>query len=54
MNPSPWRVLRHTDPGFSKAVALLNRQPLPEMSRVAAVAEIIAEVRRNGDEALIR
>ena len=54
MNPTPWRVLRHTEPDFSKAVAGLNRQAIPDASRMAAVADIIADVRQNGDEALIR
>jgi histidinol dehydrogenase len=50
----PWRVLRYSQPKFGKSVAMLNRHALPEPSRAALVANIIAEVRHEGDAALVR
>jgi histidinol dehydrogenase len=54
MTPKPWRVLRYTQPQFAKQVAALNRHAEPSASRQAAVAEIIAAVRKEGDDALIK
>jgi histidinol dehydrogenase len=53
-NPKPWRVLRYTQPQFSKQIAALNRHAEPAAARSAAVAEVIATVRRDGDEALVK
>jgi histidinol dehydrogenase len=54
MSTKPWRVLRYSQPQFARQVAALNRHAEPPASRQAAVAEIIAAVRRDGDEALQR
>jgi histidinol dehydrogenase len=54
MSTKPWRVLRYNQPQFAKQVAALNRHAEPSASREAAVAEIIAAVRKEGDEALVR
>jgi histidinol dehydrogenase len=54
MSTTPWRVLRYTQPQFAKQVAALNRHAEPPASRQAAVAEIIAAVRKDGDDALVR
>jgi histidinol dehydrogenase len=54
MSNKPWRVLRYNQPGFAKQVAALNRHAEPAASRASAVAEIIAAVRRDGDDALIK
>jgi histidinol dehydrogenase len=54
MNPKPWRVLRYNEPNFARNAAALNRHAQPDPARAAAVAEIIAAVRQDGDEALIR
>ena len=50
----PWRVLRFTQPQYEKHIAALNRHAEPTANRAAAVAEIIATVRRDGDDALVR
>ena len=54
MTPKPWRILRYNQPHFAKHVAALNRHAEPAATRAAAVAEIIATVRKDGDDALIR
>jgi histidinol dehydrogenase len=54
MTPKPWRVLRFNQPHFAKHIAALNRHAEPAATRAAAVAEIIAAVRHDGDDALIR
>jgi histidinol dehydrogenase len=54
MNPKPWRTLRFNEPNFARNVAGLNRHAQPEASRSAAVAEIIAAVREEGDDALVK
>ena len=54
MIPKPWRVLRYNQPQFAKQIAALDRQAEPAASRAAAVAEIIAAVRKEGDDALIK
>ena len=48
------RILRHTDPGFRTAVALLHRRAQPSPGVEQTVREIIAEVRAHGDEAVAR
>jgi histidinol dehydrogenase len=53
MTPKPWRVLRFNQPKFAKSIAALNRQPLPDASRATTVAQVIAAVRADGDDALI-
>ncbi len=52
--PKPWRVLRFNQPQFSKHIAALNRHAEPAAARSAAVAEVIATVRRDGDDALVK
>lgn len=54
MSTKPWRVLRYDEPKFAKQIAALNRQAEPVAARSAAVAEIIAAVRREGDAALVK
>jgi histidinol dehydrogenase len=54
MTPKPWRVLRYNQPQFARQIAAFTRHAEPSASRMAAVAEIIAAVRKDGDEALIR
>src|SRR5450631_31696 len=54
MTPKPWRVLRFNQPHFAKHVAVLNRHAEPAATRTATVAEVIATVRRDGDDALVR
>jgi histidinol dehydrogenase len=54
MSTKPWRVLRYDDPLFSKQIAVLNRHAEPSVERAEAVAEIIATVRKDGDDALVR
>src|SRR5476649_1563781 len=54
MSTKPWRVLRYTQPQFAKQIAALNRHAEPAATRVAAVAEIIATVRKEGDDALVK
>jgi histidinol dehydrogenase len=54
MSTKPWRVLRYNQPQFAKHVAALNRHAEPSATRAAAVAEIIAAVRKEGDDALVK
>ena len=54
MSTKPWRVFRYNQPQFAKHIAALNRHAEPAASRVAAVAEIIAAVRKDGDDALVK
>ena len=54
MSTKPWRVLRYNQPQFAKQIAALNRHAEPAASRTAAVAEIIATVRKEGDDALVK
>src|SRR5476649_521564 len=54
MSTKPWRDLRYTQPQFEKQIAALNRHAEPAASRMAAVAEIIATVRKEGDDALVK
>jgi histidinol dehydrogenase len=54
MSTKPWRVLRYNQPQFAKQIAALNRHAEPAGSLVAAVAEIIAAVRKEGDDALLK
>jgi histidinol dehydrogenase len=54
MTSKPWRVLHYNQPNFGKGIAALNRHAEPLASRAAAVAEIIATVRKEGDEALVK
>lgn len=54
MSTNSWRVLRHNQPQFAKHVAALNRHALPDPARATAVADIIAAVREEGDEALVK
>jgi histidinol dehydrogenase len=54
MSTKPWRIYRYNQPQFAKQVAALNRHAEPAESRAAAVAEIIAAVRKDGDAALVK
>jgi len=54
MSTKPWRVFRYNQPQFAKHIAALNRHAEPAASRLAAVAEIIAAVRKDGDDALVK
>jgi histidinol dehydrogenase len=54
MSNKPWRVYRYNQPLFAKHIAALNRHAEPAATRMAAVAEIIAAVRKDGDEALVK
>ena len=54
MSTKPWRVLRYNQPHFAKQVAALNRHAEPSAARAEAVAEIIATVRKEGDDALVK
>jgi histidinol dehydrogenase len=54
MSTKPWRVLRYNQPHFAKHIAALNRHAEPAATRMAAVAEIIATVRKDGDDALVK
>jgi histidinol dehydrogenase len=54
MSTHPWRVLRFNQPQFAKQIAALNRHAQPDPGRAAAVAEIIATVREEGDGALVK
>ncbi len=54
MSTKPWRILRYNQPNFAKQIAALNRFAEPPANRAAAVAEIIATVRRDGDDALVK
>src|ERR1700760_2241595 len=50
----PWRILRFDQPQFAKQIAALNRHAEPSPARADAVAGIIAAVRKEGDEALVK
>jgi len=54
MSTKPWRILRYNQPQFAKHIAALNRHAEPAATRAAAVAEIIATVREEGDDALVK
>ena len=54
MSSNPWRVLRFNQPQFAKQITTLNRHAQPDPGRAAAVAEIIATVRAEGDGALVK
>jgi len=54
MTTKPWRILRYNQPHFAKQIAALNRHAEPAASRSTAVAEIIAAVRKEGDDALVK
>jgi len=54
MSTKPWRVYRYNQPQFAKQIAALNRHAEPSATRMAAVAELIATVRKEGDEALVK
>ena len=54
MSTNPWRVLRFNQPQFAKQIAALNRHAQPDPARAATVAEIIATVREEGDDALVK
>jgi histidinol dehydrogenase len=47
------KIIRHTQPGFARALAALKRhaEPAPEVR--STVSEIVANVRSRGDEALL-
>ncbi|MDB6154389.1 MAG: hisD [Chthoniobacteraceae bacterium] len=47
------RILRHSDPDFSQALASLQRKAMPHPQTEQTVREIIAAVRERGDEALL-
>ena len=48
------KVLRHSDRGYDKALASLNRRATPDPKVRSLVAEILAEVEEKGDAALLR
>jgi histidinol dehydrogenase len=54
MSAKSWRVLRYNQPKFAKSIAVLNRHAAPDPARAAAVSDIIAAVRHEGDAALVR
>jgi histidinol dehydrogenase len=54
MSTNPWRVLRFNQPQFAKQITTLNRHAQPDPDRAATVAEIIATVRAEGDDALVK
>jgi histidinol dehydrogenase len=54
MSAKSWRVLRYNQPRFAKSIAALNRHAAPDPARAAAVSDIIAAVRHEGDAALVR
>ncbi len=54
MTTKPWRIYRYNQPHFAKHIAALNRHAEPAAARAAAVAEIIATVRKEGDDALVK
>ncbi len=54
MSTNSWRVLRHNQPQFAKHIAALNRHAQHDAGRAEAVAEIIATVREEGDDALVK
>ncbi len=47
------RVLKYSDPGFPKALASLQRKSEPHPQVEATVREILANVRRHGDAAVL-
>src|SRR4051812_4486959 len=47
------RVLRHDEPGFTEAIAALDRRALPSPAVEQTVREIIGAIRTRGDEALL-
>ena len=47
------KVLRHTDPGFTKSLAALKRHAEPTDEVRTTVREIIAAIRKRGDAALL-
>ena len=47
------KILRHTQPGFAKALAALKRHAEPADDVRTTVAAIIAEIRKRGDAALL-
>lgn len=47
------RILRHNAPGFSEAIATLNRRAIPAPELERTVSEIISAVRTRGDDALL-
>ena len=48
------KIHKHTDPDFKPVIeALVNRSDIDLRDNDKAVCEIIGEVRRNGDEALL-
>lgn len=47
------KVLRHTDPGYADAVRLLNRRAEASEQVRGVVADVIRDVRAQGDEAVI-
>ena len=47
------KILRHTQPGFAKAIAALKRHAEPTDDVRKTVAAIIADIRKRGDAALI-
>lgn len=46
------RILRCTDPGYTKKIAALNRHAVPAPEVSATVSEIIAAIEKSGDRAL--
>lgn len=54
MSTNPWSVVRYNQPQFAKRIAALNRHAQPQAHRATTVAEIIATVRLEGDDALIK
>ncbi len=46
------RLLRYTDPGFSKAIATLNRAAAPSAEVHATVGQIVERIQKEGDKAL--
>lgn len=48
------KVLRHSDRGYEKALASLNRRATPDPKVRSLVAEILSEVEEKGDAALLR
>ena len=47
------KTLRHTQPGFSEAIAALQRHSEPDEEVRKTVAKIIADIRERGDAALL-
>ena len=54
MSTNPWSVIRYNQPQFAKHIAALNRHAQPQAHRANTVAEIIATVRLEGDDALVK